>query len=134
MGGITNTKKVKISPRFAPLYDSARGLLWNCNDEWVKNNFNALNTGGRKIERYIESACPRISINGNCEINHFGLIKYLKNFSTHFRVIINEMASLENEKIVLELLKQDFFCFFIPERCKLIEHIVKERFKKIREI
>lgn len=118
----------------APLYDSARGLLWNSNDDWVIQNLKAMGHGGKKVDKYVESACPRISIDGDSEINHFGLIGYLKNFNTDFNIIICEMASVENERQVLEMLKKEFFCFFIPERCTLIEHIIKERFKKIREI
>ncbi|WP_139352687.1 HipA domain-containing protein [Algoriphagus sp. A40] len=132
-GIIANTKKVGTIPRLAPLYDSARGLLWNNSDEWIIKHLEAMGHGGRKVENYIESACPRISIDGDSEINHFGLIKYLKNLNTEFKVIISELASEENEHQVLEMLKMEFFCFFIPERCKLIEHIIKERFKRIRE-
>ncbi|PZX59368.1 hypothetical protein LV84_01399 [Algoriphagus ratkowskyi] len=133
-GVITNTKKVNTIPRFAPLYDSARGLLWNSSDEWVIKSLEQMSQGGKKVDKYVESACPRISIDGDCGINHFGLIEYLKNYSAEFKVIISEMASIENEQVVLEMLNKKFFCFFIVERCKLIEHIIKERFKKIREI
>lgn len=131
-GVIANTKKLSTIPRMAPLYDSARGLLWNNSDEWIIKNLNLMNLGGRKVKKYIESACPRISIDGDSEINHFGLINYLKNLNPEFKVIISELASKEKEHLVLEMLKREFFYFFIPERGKLIEHIIKERFKKIR--
>ena len=132
-GVIANTKKLSTIPRMAPLYDSARGLLWNNSDEWIVNNLNSMKQGGKRVEKYIESACPRISIDGDSKINHFGLINYLKNLNPEFKVIISELASEQREYKVLEMLKREFFYFFIPERCKLIEHIVKERFKKIRE-
>lgn len=131
-GVITNTKKLNTQPRFAPIYDSARGLLWNSSDEWIRNNLGAMSRGGKKVERYINDACPRISIEDNSEIDHFGLIGYLKNYSSEYDVIIKEMSSPENEERILEMLKKEFFPFFIVERCKLIEYIVKERFKKIR--
>lgn len=133
-GVITNTMKLSTIPRMAPLYDSARGLLWNNSDDWVVQNLKAMGQGGKKVDKYVSSACPRISIDGDCEINHFGLINYLKNLNPEFKVIISELASEENEILVLEMLKREFFYFFIPERCKLIEHIIKERFKKIREV
>lgn len=133
-GIITNVKKVGGMPRFAPLYDSARGFLWNRSDDFMINNLRALNTGGRKIENYIDKACPRISIDGNSGINHFGLIEHLKNHNDKFSVIISNMASKENEDKIIDMLKRDFFSFFIPERSKLIEYIVQQRFKKVREI
>lgn len=133
-GVITNTKKLNTIPRFAPLYDSARGLLWNNNDDWIVNNLKAMAQDGKKVAKYIEEACPRISVDGNSGINHFGLIKYLKNYSSPFNVIIKELASIDNERKIIEMLKKDFFGFFIPERCKLIEYIIQERFKRVREI
>lgn len=133
-GVIANTKKAGATPRMAPIYDSARGLLWNNSDEWIIKNLNLMGKGGKKVEKYIKFASPRISIDGDSEINHIGLIKYLKNLNEEFRVIIDELASESNETRVLGMLKREFFCFFIPERCKLIEHIVKERFKSIREV
>ena len=133
-GIITNTKKVNIVPRFAPLYDSARGLLWNSSDEWIIKSLKDMPLGGKKVHHYIEEACPRISIDGDSMINHFGLIKYLKNYNPQFCVTIEQMASIEKENQVLEMLKKYFFGFFIPERCKLIEYIIQQRFKKVREI
>ncbi|QPH40511.1 HipA domain-containing protein [Pedobacter endophyticus] len=133
-GVITNIKKISEVPRFAPFYDSARGFLWNRRDDFMVNNLRAMNSGGKKIEHYIENACPRISIDGNSEINHFGLISYLKNYKDEFRVIIADMASVDNEKKVIEMLRKNFFGFFISERCELIEYIVQQRFKKVRGI
>lgn len=131
-GVITNTKKLNTVPRFAPLYDSARGLLWNSSDDWIVKNFRAMSQNGKKIERYIKEACPRISIEEDSGIDHFGLISYLKNYNVDYSVIITEMSSLDNEDRILEMLKIEFFPFFITERCKLIEYIVRERFKRIR--
>ena len=133
-GVITTKKKTMMAPRFAPIYDSARGLLWNLSDINVINQYNSLNNGGKRISRYIDDACPRISIDGNSEVNHFGLIKYLKNYSSEYNVVINEIASMRNEEKVLELLNKEFYIFFIKERCNLITHIVQERFKKVREV
>jgi hypothetical protein len=133
-GVITNVKKINEVPRLAPLYDSARGLLWNFTDASIIKNLHLLNSKSKKIEKYIEEACPRISIDGNSSINHFGLIAYLKNYKPEFSVIIMEMCSEKNEDKVVRMLEKKFFQFFIPERSKLIEYIVKQRFKKVREI
>lgn len=133
-GVITNTKKLNTVPRFAPLYDSARGLLWNNSDDWIVNNLQAMSRDGKKVERYINDACPRISIDDDSGIDHFGLISYLKNYNAGYSVLIKEMSSFDNEERIIEMLKIEFFSFFIKERCKLIEYIVRERFKRIREL
>lgn len=133
-GVITNTKRKSTLPRFAPLYDSARGLLWNSSDDWVVHNLKAMAIGGMKVSHYIDKACPRISTENDNEINHFGLIAYIKNYSADFAVIVEQLSSVDNQERIIEMLKRDFFGFFIPERCILLEHIIKERFKKVREI
>lgn len=46
----------------------------------------------------------------------------------------NDLATEENERRALQMLKKEFFPLFIPERCELIDVILRERFKIIREI
>lgn len=133
-GIITTKKKSNQLPRFAPVYDSARGLLWNISDENVIKWRNLQRSDSKKVVRYIEAACPRISIDGDSSINHFGLINFLKTYQKDYHETINQISSLKNEQLVLDLLKKEFFPFFIKERCELISYIISERFKKIREI
>ncbi|HEY5325438.1 MAG TPA: HipA domain-containing protein [Mucilaginibacter sp.] len=130
-GIITNTKKDKQVPKFAPIYDSARGLFWNESDDNIKIIKKNLKSNN-KFETYLKNACPRISVEGNSKINHFGLIDYLKNNNEHYKLIIEEIASVENEKNVYNMLNKEFLRFFISERNELILLLLKERFKKVR--
>ena len=132
--GIIGTSKKSIKkPTFAPIYDSARGLLWNLSDENIKSYYQTHNKGGNKVLKYIEEACPRISIDANKQANHFQLIDFIKRYNQDFKEIVNELASVKNEAMVLEMLKNEFYPFFISERCQLITLILKNRFKTIRE-
>lgn len=130
-GVITNTKKNKQIPQLAPIYDSARGLFWNESDDNIKIIKANLKSNNR-FETYLKNACPRISIEGNSKINHFGLIDYLKNNNEHYKVIIENMASFSNEKLIYCMLKKEFERFFITERNEMILLLLKERFKKVR--
>ena len=132
-GVITTTKKSKIPPKLAPIYDSARGLLWNESDESLVNTQQTLRTGGKKIEKYLINAMPRISIEGDSKINHFGLVEFLKSHNNEYRLLIDEISSEENEKKVVSMLKTDFFRYFSNERKELILLILISRFKKVRE-
>ncbi|HCN82769.1 MAG TPA: hypothetical protein DIT07_03995 [Sphingobacteriaceae bacterium] len=133
-GIITTKKKTGKAPVFAPLYDSARGLLWNKSDANVINYKQIHESGGKKIINYIDEASPRISIEGNSSINHFGLIEFLKKQKKEYKVIIEQLASPVNESLVLDMLKEEFYPFFIKERCELITTIINERFKRVRGI
>jgi len=128
----TKTKTTKL-PTFAPIYDSARGLLWNFDDASIKHLLNVHNTKGRKLIKYIDEASPRISIEENTQANHFELIDFIIRLNNENRYIVSELATEENEQKVLIMLKKEFFPFFIPERSKIIELIISTRFKKIRD-
>jgi len=127
-GVIDRKKRGHIMPRFAPLYDSSRGLLWNFSDENVRKF--AIN--GRKIVTYVEDACPRISIEGDVEINHFRLMEFLRSYSPHFSSIIDSLSSDSVLERIMKMLHYDIFPFFVSERSRMVALILKSRFEKIR--
>lgn len=133
-GVIDNLKKTRKKPKFAPVFDSARGLLWNTSDQNVINHHRNLGVGGKKVVNYVEKAYPRISIEQNKEANHFELIQFIKKDNKEYKLIIDQLASVENEARVLNMMQKEFFPFFIRERCELLTLILKMRFKKIREV
>lgn len=133
--GIIDSKKKNAKlPKFAPLYDSARGLLWNLSDANIINMYKNHRQGGKKIVNYINEAHPRISVENNIEANHFELMGFLKEHEREYAIIIDQMSSEDNEKRILKMLESEFFPFFIFERCELIALILRERFKRIRGI
>lgn len=133
--GVVDTKKrTRKVPKFAPLYDSARGLLWNLSNENIVHHAKVHNEGGKKVVNYIKNAYPRISLERNNQANHFELIKFVKEDNKKYAAIIDELATKVNEENVLDMLNREFFHFFIPERCKLIELILNSRFEIVRNI
>ena len=133
-GVIATKKKIGILPNFAPVYDSARGLLWNRSDDNIINLLRNHKNGSKKVLNYIQEACPRISIEDNTEANHFELMGVIKRYNDEYPQIIKELSCLENEEKVLKMLRKEFYPFFIPERSELITLILKTRFEKIRGI
>ncbi|MEO8150618.1 MAG: HipA domain-containing protein [Bacteroidia bacterium] len=133
--GVIDTKKrTPKLPTFAPIYDSARGLLWNLSDENIRHFLKTHKQGGKKIVHYIEDASPRISIEANTKANHFELINFIKIYNKEYREIVNELATIENEEKVISMLTKEFYSLFIPERAELITLILRSRFKIIRGI
>ncbi len=84
-GVIDTKKKTSKIPTFAPIYDSARGLLWNYSDENIKNLLKTHSQGAKKIEKYITDASPRISIESNTQANHFELIDFIKRYDNEYK-------------------------------------------------
>ena len=133
-GVLDSSIKTKKPPKFAPLYDSARGLLWNWSDDNIAANLRNHFTGGRKIVKYIQAAAPRISIEGNSAVNHFELLAFLRRFNPDYATIINEMTAIRNEEAVLKMLEREFYGLFVRQRCEAITLILKERFNQIRRL
>lgn len=106
-------------PEFADVYDSARGLSGNISDDRVINWNKMQLPGGRHLIKYIIAACPRISVEGDQEVDHTGLMSFLKIQHKDYEVTINRLASLANEAVVLKMLKKEFYSFLIQERCEL---------------
>jgi len=133
-GVIDTTKKTTKLPTFAPVYDSARGLLWNYSDENLKHLLKLHKEGSKRLLKYITDASPRISIETNTTANHFELIDFIKRYNKDYQNTVNELASTTNEDKVLQLLKEEFYPFFISERAALITEVIKTRFRTIRDL
>lgn len=133
-GILDSSKKTGKPPKFAPLYDSARGLFWNWSDDNLSAQLRHHYTGGRKIVKYIDNAAPRISVEGNSDVNHFDLVAFLKNAKPAFAAIVAEMTTEEKEATVLKMLQKEFCALFVRQRCEAITVILKERFNQIRRL
>ena len=78
-GVITHIKN-KHAPYFSPIYDTARGLLWNISDNNVISLYKQLsNADNNQLNKYVIKSVPKISVPGNNKCNHFELIEYLAN-------------------------------------------------------
>jgi hypothetical protein len=123
-------KKEKL-PYFAPIYDSARGFMWNWSDEALIKHYENLKQGGKTIDKYIRLASPRISIEGNAKINHFELVAYIYTKFPKYQETINELISFKKEQVVLEMYSEEFTKFFINERNQLVKLIISTRFNNL---
>ncbi len=133
--GVIDTKKrTKKIPTFAKIYDSSRGLLWNLDDANIIEHYKNLLEGGKKVQNYIKKAYPRISIEGDSEINHFELIQFISRQNVEYKNSIKKLACEENEKKIISMLEKNFYWYFIPERRYLITYIIKNRFETVRNI
>ena len=90
--GVIRTAAQPIIYRFSPLYDSARALLWDLNDDKVK----FLLKNEAELRRYVAKATPRIGLPAtvavNHKCNHFELIEYL--MQKHKPVTLKALAKI----------------------------------------
>jgi hypothetical protein len=131
-GVISSVKKIGKKSTFAPIYDSARGLFWNEDEANIVKHQKHIAHGGGKIEKYIEDAKPRISIENHSNVNHFELISFIKTQNPEYCSIIQDLLSESKETRVLKMLEKEIFQHFSFERRDLISQVLRKRFDKLR--
>lgn len=130
IGNILNQSNKKIE--FSPIYDTARGLLWNVTEDKIKQKYKQVICGSNELESFIKKSKPRFSFEENPTANHFELIEYLINYKEIYRKIVSPLLTVENEKNAYLALKNTIFRYFSKERNFLILKILELRFKKLR--
>lgn len=131
--GVINTvKKGLKKPKFAPIYDSARGLMWNESESNIVKHHANNKLEGKKIVNYIEQAKPRVSIEEDADVNHFKLVSFIKSLKKEYSDVVIELVSKSNEQRVLRMLEKEIFQYFSLERKELVTQILVERFKTLR--
>lgn len=132
----------KKTPKFSPIYDSARGLFWNIPETVIDKNFyqgkkpkEQINTTA--LDKYLNSSRPKIgwdNWNGDKEINHFQLVSKIYE---HYPLFKNTCKNLINEihlHRILELLETEFATFYTPKRLYLMKECLKRRFEILNNL
>lgn len=119
---------------FAPIYDSARGLLWNTDEAGVIKMHQQSLSDKKLLESYCDRSKPRFSFSSNAEANHFELIKHLASLNTDYRNVIATLVTVEKEQVSLRKLHDTVSALFSKERVELMRRILSIRFLKIREV
>jgi len=122
--------------RFSPIYDTARGLLWNYSDEellkWMANP--SLKTS--KMNKYINASMPKIGWDGIDNINHIELVKLI--FKNEMGMNKEEIITFFDDSMLYKAIDYinngPFKSLFINERLILIIECLTLRFKRIKEI
>lgn len=132
---ITNVNNDHSPPRYSPIYDSARALMWNKDEPYLLRVLKS-NSFKDVIEKYCEKSRPKIGIEnpGMENINHFDLVRRYKKFYLNDSDII---GIFEKEKIgkVFETLDNAYYkSLFTPTRRNFIREILRYRYEKIKKI
>ncbi len=131
--GIIRSVNRENNITFAPLYDTARGLLWNFDEENIEKYLkNYDKNSGTLIDKYLNNSCPRISIETDKSINHFELIKFLWSYNKDFREIIDTMINDTTEEKIINFLEKEIFMYFTENRKRIIKIVIKERLQKLK--
>jgi hypothetical protein len=122
----------KNLPKYSPIYDSARGILWN-DTEGKINGIIAEKREQAYVKKYCESAKPKIGLEGKDNINHFDIInKYKKTFAND--ELIMYIFKEDRINVVKREIKLKFNGLMSDNRLSLINNILEYRYKRILNI
>jgi len=133
-GVITDIRNKKI-PVFSPIYDTARGLFWNFNEDKIVRFFNKSNKiENGQFEKYIQLSQPKIGWDGMKKLNHFDLIANIFNNYPNYSVICSDLLNTHNLDAIFEMLNSEFNKLLSKKRFILVRACLQERFNKLNSI
>jgi hypothetical protein len=133
--GVLKTATLPEEYTFAPLYDSARALLWDRTDD----NLVSLESNEGDFQRYVLKSHPRIGLpksvghKGKC--THVDLIRYL--LTEHKEVTLRAYSKIlvDVERIATHLLRQHpFRRVFTKRRGRMIVRLLLLRQQSLKHL
>lgn len=124
----------KVEPHFSPVYDTARGLLWNMSDTNLENKVQAQ---GKEafIRKYCIQSKPKLGWDGEHQINHFRLLELI--YTNEFYITKTEVRQLFNEQMLRQMqdfVRTDFAHLYTPLRIELINSCLEYRYNEIKKL
>lgn len=124
----------KKEPHFSPVYDTARGLLWNMSDTNLANKVQAQ---GKEafIRKYSIQSKPKLGWEGEHLINHFRLLELI--YTNEFYITKTEVRQLFNDQMLQqmqEFVRTHFANLYTPLRIELINSCLEYRYNEIKKL
>ncbi|MEN9302062.1 MAG: hypothetical protein RL264_491 [Bacteroidota bacterium] len=84
--GVIQSVKVNEPVRFAPIYDTARGLYWNSSEKEVSHILSLTDKNGNnpRIQKYVLTSRPKIGWDGEGTLSHIELLKRIYDTKLEF--------------------------------------------------
>ncbi len=127
--GIITDPLGKRPPRFAPLFDNARGLFWNTDEQNL-----AQYRDPTRLKSYVDKAGPKIGCEGEAKPSHFRLVKQAADADTQNQRVLATIASREAYERIVEMMHAEFSRLLSPLRREVIASCLEVRFRAMTEI
>lgn len=132
-GVITDLENQK-APRFAPIYDTARGLFWNHKEEKIKEWCRSSKSMSMIIESYGKKSSPKMGIENLNNLNHFDFFKQLcqrfPGYNEEISALLHKICNQDEG----ELMDTNFRSLISEQRKRLIVECLKYRKHKLLDI
>tara|TARA_R110002124_G_scaffold135815_3_gene298860 strand:- start:17628 stop:18629 length:1002 start_codon:yes stop_codon:yes gene_type:complete len=128
--GIIEDIRGKKSPRFAPIYDTARGLFWNYPDSKLFNIYSN-STIEEQIVKYCNDSKPKIGAEDNPNLNHFDFIQFLCVHYEEYIPVIQTIIDNYDSSDFEELLFKNYSYLLTDLRKQFIFDCIEHRVTKL---
>lgn len=119
--------------KYSPIYDSARGLLWNEKESKINEIANNPNKLTDFVKKYCNNSKPKIGIEDKKDVNHFDLIESYKEFYSADK-FIKKLFESNKIKIVIKKINEEYKTLYSKERRYVISEILEFRYSKLKNI
>lgn len=119
---------------FAPVYDTARGLFWNDNEDKLKMKSNP-HDKPIYINKYSIFSRPKLGWNGEHNINHFKLVELI--YNNEFHIKKQEIKDLLSRSVIESMknyVSNDCKMLFSATRKEMIISCLEHRFNQIQKL
>jgi hypothetical protein len=124
----------KSTPRFSPIYDTARGLLWNESEKRLLEIEKIKGGRARFLEKYVQNSRPKIGWEGEKNINHLRFIEKFYHEDKRFCHLCTHFLAKEHLEAMLRVLDFEFGNLFSTTRKLFIRECLEMRFESLRLI
>ena len=128
-GVIVPVKAGRDIPRFSPVFDTARALLWNVSEQQVRKML----CQPKMLEAYINRATPLIGWDQVSDLDHFVLVSTIHQDYEAFRPCLDKFCSPDLLANCLRIIHDEFRELLSSERLGLISRILEYRHEQYRD-
>ncbi|MFN9368661.1 MAG: hypothetical protein ACK6CT_07815 [Planctomycetia bacterium] len=126
--GVVTSTRTKVRPRFSPIFDTARGLFWNADEQFIRARL----ADPEALAAYVAHSRPQVSWDGQNNLNHFDLLRSISETYPSYRTMLkNKAVALDLDRCGT-LLRVEFSALMTKERVLLILECLKRRFSEVR--
>jgi HipA-like C-terminal domain len=116
-------------PRFSPVFDSARALLWNTSEDDICKTL----ANPDKFAKYIRKTTPQIGWDGCGKVTHFDLVRGICERHPDYRPCLLKYAADDFLPKAHSVLESEFSGLMSPVRRELILKILERRHRLLLE-
>jgi hypothetical protein len=132
--GVVKDLKNPKTPKFSPIFDTARGLFWNNSDAQIVDRVANKAQLGNYLNKYIKNSMPKTGWEGLKNPNHIELVKELIHYKTDYEELLALMIDEKNERVIFKMIDHEFSKLMTTNRILLIKECLKWRFTLLRNL